>query len=418
MRLTRRQILGAAGAALVAPAFAPVARATVSRSDMRFLFVRIFGGWDTTRAFAPEFDNPDVVMETYAGPATAGNIRYVDCEQRPSVRSFFERWHERTLVVNGLVVPSVNHRICLQLAMTGSNVESAADWPTLIASARADAFGLPHVVAGGQPIPGLLGANLVRVGSNGQIDSLLSGQIFDHSALPVSGYSTDTEAIIEAAVRREAAARAQAGLYTREKRLKDAYVSALARSATMRELRDNVAWGTDGTFESQVDLAVDLLSQGLSRCVTIAHESQDWDSHEANEGKQDNLFESLFSGLNYLMDELTSTPGAIAETVAEETVVVVMSEMGRTPQENSVKGKDHWAHTSSMLIGPGITGDRVVGGFDELFYGYKLDLASGEIDEDGAELNPNVWGATLMQLADIDPASVLTEGEPMMGIFA
>ena len=418
MCLTRRKLLGAAGAAMLTPALAPVARATVSRSELRFLFVRVFGGWDTTRAFAPEFDNPGVAMESYARPATAGGIGYVDAEERPSVRQFFERWHERTLIVNGLVVPSVNHRICLQLAMSGSNAEAAADWPTLIATAQAERFGRPHVVAGGQPSPGLLGSNVVRVGSNGQIDSLLGGTIFAESDLPVSGYSDEAEAILEAAVRREAEARAAAGVYGRQMRLNDAYVSALARSATMRELRENVAWDTDGTFESQVDLAVDLLSQGLSRCVTIAHESQDWDSHEANEAKQTTNFEELFSGLMYLLDELNSTPGAVAETVADETVVVVMSEMGRTPQENSVKGKDHWAHTTAMLVGPGVTGDRVVGAYDELFYGYKLDLASGEIDDAGAELSPNVWGATLLALADIDPREVLTDGAPIEGVLS
>lgn len=417
MRLTRRSLLGAAGAALAVPALVPTARASVSRADLRFLFVRIFGGWDTTRAFAPEFDNPGVAMEDYAQPDRIGNIEFVDSEDRPSVRSFFERYYSRMLIVNGLVVPSVNHRICLQLAMTGSNAESAPDWPTLIASAQAERYGLPHVVAGGQPIPGDLGANLVRVGSNGQIDGLLSGEVFEQSDLPVQAYPPALEEIIEAAVRREAEARAGASTLSRELRLRNAYVSALARSSTMRSLRENVRWATDGTFESQVDLATDLLSQGLSRCVTIAHESQDWDSHEANEGKQTTLFESLFDGLNYLMESLDTTPGAVASTAAEETVVVVMSEMGRTPQENAAKGKDHWAHTSAMLLGPGITTDRVVGDYDELFYGYKLDLASGEIDTNATELSPNVWGATLLELADIDPASVLPDGSAIRGIL-
>lgn len=417
MRLTRRSLLGAVGAALAAPALVPMARASVSRADLRFVFVRIFGGWDTTRAFAPEFDNENVAMEDYAAPAQAGNIAYVDAEERPGVREFFERYHSRLLVVNGLVVPSVNHRICLQLAMTGSNAESAADWPTLIATAQANRYGLPHVVAGGQPIPGDLGTNLVRVGSNGQIDSLLGGDIFAESDREVQAYPSEIEALIEAAVKREAEAMAGAATLSRQRHLREAYVSALTRSATMRSLRQNVRWATDGSFESQVDLATDLLSQGLSRCVTIAHESQDWDSHEANEGKQTTLFESLFQGLNYLMESLDATPGTIAPTAAEETVVVVMSEMGRTPQENSAKGKDHWAHTSAMLLGPGITTDRVVGDYDDLFYGYKLDLASGEIDTNGTELSPNVWGATLLELADIDPASVLPDGSAIRGIL-
>ena len=86
-------------------------------------------------------------------------------------------------------------------------------------------------------------------------------------------------------------------------------------------------------------------------------------------------WENLFSGLNELMALLHTTPGTSAPTLAEETTVVVMSEMGRTPALNANLGKDHWPFTSVMVIGDGFTGDRVVGGFDAGWMGQSLDLA-------------------------------------------
>ena len=45
---------------------------------------------------------------------------------------------------------------------------------------------------------------------------------------------------------------------------------------------------------------------------------------------------------------LDASPGVYAPTLAEETVVVVLSEMGRTPGINGTDGKDHWPWTSAM----------------------------------------------------------------------
>ena len=81
--------------------------------------------------------------------------------------------------------------------------------------------------------------------------------------------------------------------------------------------------------------------------------------------------------------------------------------MGRHPVENSQAGKDHWTMTSAMLIGSGIQGGQVIGELDEDALGQAIDLSTGELSATGEALLPDHLGATLMTLADRDPAEVI-----------
>jgi uncharacterized protein (DUF1501 family) len=97
-----------------------------------------------------------------------------------------------------------------------------------------------------------------------------------------------------------------------------------------------------------------------------------------------------------------------------------MSEMGRTPQRSASGGKDHWTYTSTLLIGSGIAGGRTVGAWSELLTGEKVDLASGDVSDTGVSLLPGHIGATLLALADIDPAEFVdpAAGDVIEGILA
>ena len=132
-----------------------------------------------------------------------------------------------------------------------------------------------------------------------------------------------------------------------------------------------------------------------------------WDTHANNDADQATLWEGLFQGLSRMMALLRATPGESKTTLAEETVVVVLSEMGRTPLLNGAGGKDHWPYTSAMLLGPGVSGGRVTGGYDAGYYGRLINPITGEPDDNGQALSAEALGATLLQLADLDPAEAI-----------
>ena len=85
-----------------------------------------------------------------------------------------------------------------------------------------------------------------------------------------------------------------------------------------------------------------------------------WDTHTKNFSilKENKLphFDQTFTALLHDL----SVRGLL-----DETLVVVMSEMGRTPRVNGNAGRDHWTHCYGMwFAGGGIRGGTVVGESD------------------------------------------------------
>ena len=197
------------------------------------------------------------------------------------------------------------------------------------------------------------------------------------------------------------------------------FQNALLQAQQMKDLEPMLDWTVEDDLSDQARFAVDVLSNGLSRCATINHLGDTtWDTHADNDAGQNENFEDLFGGLTGLMADLSARPGEVATTLAEETTVIVMSEMGRSPQTNEEDGRDHWPSTSMLIIGSGLDGGRVVGGFDEMFMGATVDLSSGELSSSGSQITPGAVGAALLTLAGLDPAEHLPEVTALTGILA
>jgi hypothetical protein len=85
-----------------------------------------------------------------------------------------------------------------------------------------------------------------------------------------------------------------------------------------------------------------------------------WDTHERNFSiLRHNHLPNLDQTYSALMEDLD------ARGLLDETLVVVMGEMGRTPKINKDAGRDHWTHCYSVLLaGGGVRGGRVLGASD------------------------------------------------------
>jgi hypothetical protein len=95
--------------------------------------------------------------------------------------------------------------------------------------------------------------------------------------------------------------------------------------------------------------------------------------------------------------------------------------MARTPTYNIDFGRDHWSYTSMLLFGPGLDSGRVVGAYDDSFYGKKI-FPSGEVDEAGdsgesMDMHAATIGATLMTMVDIDPAEFVPGYQSIPGFL-
>lgn len=426
MAPSRRAMLTSAAGAGLGLLLAPrVARASdVPASELKFVFVFNSGGWDPTRVLAPEFDNPNVDMEVDdAGVASVGNVSWVEHGRRPSVSAFMKAWASRMAIFNGVLGRSIAHDVCARITLTGGTATGAADWPTLLAAGQADRCMLPSLVISGPSFAGSLGGLSARAGNQGQLQALATGDILSWSERRIRAPSAAAMELMDAAARERAASRLATAAPGQDADLIAAVSLSLERAAQTKSVGDQIRFTSSGTLPDQAALAANALSTGISRCAVMDFPNHVfpysvfyWDSHLDNDTNQSPLWEGLFIGLTELMATLGTTPGTYAPTLAEETVVVVMSEMGRTPQLNGSLGKDHWPHNSAFLIAPWEIG-RVVGKFSDDFGGRNVDPDTGEVDDAGIGLGSDVIGATLLAMGDVDPAEHLPGVSPIQALL-
>lgn len=161
--------------------------------------------------------------------------------------------------------------------------------------------------------------------------------------------------------------------------------------------------------------ALDALERGYARSAILSHGGLfdvGWDTHSTIDQQTSN-YEVLFEDLMSLMEELDARTGTNGGSLADETTVVVISEMGRAPTLNATGGKDHWTFTSAMFIGAGVAGGRQIGGYDDNLLGRAVDLQTGELSDKGTILGTEHIGATILALADIEP-----DGDPIQAVLA
>lgn len=109
----------------------------------------------------------------------------------------------------------------------------------------------------------------------------------------------------------------------------------------------------DGAFSRACLLARRLVQAG-TRFVEVR--LADWDTHSDNFGRTDALVDQLDPGFSALLTDLDR------QGMLDETLVVWLSEFGRTPRINPANGRDHFSKAwSCVLAGGGIQGGRVVG---------------------------------------------------------
>ena len=126
---------------------------------------------------------------------------------------------------------------------------------------------------------------------------------------------------------------------------------------------------------------------------------QTWDTHVANFPRlKDSLLPPLDRAVSTLLDDLE------ARGLLDETLVVMLSEFGRTPKitplnPGDVPGRDHWPKVfPAVFAGAGVVGGQVIGKSDKLG-AYPLSRSFGPPD----------LAATIYDALGVDPATELRD---------
>lgn len=386
------------------------------QSPKNLIVVFANGGWDTTYALDPKpglgsIDAPEGDVQEFGG------IPIFTSAQRPTVTSFFEQYASLATVVRGVMVQSINHPDCAKRLLTGTPSDENADVSTLVAHELGMARAIPSLVFGRSSYPGPHGSITARAGALNQIGTLLDpvdglpiGDPINDPVIPFIPAEGEAELVEQYLTSRGNAEAAVLGGDGRSAQRYQDYVDSLDRARQMREVADFGDLDYAGDLTLQAQIGVSAIEQGLAWSLHL--EGGDFDTHSYNL-LQAVEHEAFYAGLIALMDLLTTRPGAMpGNKMIDETVVAVMSEMGRTPKLNATMGKDHWPVTSAMFLGAGVGGGRALGATDDMAGSLNVNYQTGEADPDGGKaLQYGNLAAALLQACGVDSSNHL-QSEP------
>lgn len=384
------QLAGLSGLSMTA------ARGAQPYTGLCFITVQAVGGWDTTALMDPKgtprvnrLYREDEILEV-------GQIRHAPTRGRAeggmTNEQFFSRYGSELLVVNGIDMSANNHTPCTRYMATGS-----------LASQRYPCFSALVAACLGGSLP------LAYMGLYGEVPT--GGIIAPNQTL-------DMPALVNLAHAEKRADgtpwRPAAATDLIDEALGAADVTGLAATdrarAFVRQAQESAAdlrWmephvparvPADG-LQEQIEVALAAFASGSAVSASVG--AGGFDSHRDNDAGQMTAIPRLLEGIDYLMTRATTLG------LHDRLVVILDSEMGRTPWYNQDEGKDHWAIGSLMFMGAGITGNRVVGGT-------RLDPVSGEeqapmsvdprtlqLDANGIRLRPEHIHDALRELAGV-----------------
>ena len=134
------------------------------------------------------------------------------------------------------------------------------------------------------------------------------------------------------------------------------------------------------------DFALQLLKSDLVTSVNLratSFNNYSFDSH-SSDGVQihTNHLRIAMEGIARMCIEmsLTPSPSAPGKSLLDETLVYIYSDFGRTfPKQ----GSDHHPATCAILVGGGVQGDQMIGGYDETMRGSPMGVPVSITEETG-----------------------------------
>ena len=356
------------------------------------------GGWDTTYLMDPKGVNGINRLYKDDDILTKGAHKFAPI--KPHVKAgmpneeFYAEFGDELLTLNGLDYSVNNHSPGERYMATGK-LDSLA-YPTfaaLVAACRGPDCPLAFLTFGNYSNTG----NLVAMSRVPYLPSLR--KIANADAVEGNEKSPyhDTFALdrIEEALRDgNAAAAGQPRLPRAERGENMLYAAQMNSKALQRVTQYIPATIPKERLGQQAEIALASFKAGV--CVSANLTIGQFDSHANNDPDQMRLLPEFLAGIAYFIRRAGELK------IRDQLVVVVQSEMGRTPTYNAGNGKDHWSIGSALFLGRGIKGNRVIGATDEKQFAVPLDPAALKIDKDkGVRVRPEHVHEALREFAGI-----------------
>lgn len=426
MRRDFLKLCGLAGLGIACPGGLSSGLHAASKDDSPYegpyyIVINASGGWDTTYLMDPKGIGGINRLYKEGDILTKGAHKFAPTEKHKNGgmgnEEFYAEFANELLVLNGLDYSVNNHSPGARYMATGK-LDSMA-YPTfaaLVAACKGPACPLSFLTFGNYSATG----NIVAMSRVPYLPSLQ--RIANPDAIegnPRSLYHEDFAlARIEQALREQRESRTSMPLLPRQERAESMLYAAQVNAKSMQRITPHIPKTIPKErIAQQAEIALASFKAGV--CVSANLSIGQFDSHANNDTDQMKLLPEFLAGIAYILRRAGELK------IREKLVVVVQSEMGRTPDYNKGNGKDHWSIGSIMFIGPGIKGNRVLGATDEKQFAVPMNPKTLALDkEKGSRVRPEHIHEALRQFAGIanHPHAKkfplgLTEKEQLQGLW-
>jgi hypothetical protein len=312
-----------------------------------------------------------------------------------SNEDFFKEHGADLLVLNGLDYSVNNHSPCSRYMATGK-LDSLA-YPTfaaLVAACNGPEVPLAFLTFGNYSATGNL-VPMARVPYLNSLSRLANADGIEGSAR--NFYHDDfVSRRIEQALAMKVEAHSSQSRLPRVERSENMLYAAQLNSKALERITPYIPKSTPKQrLSQQADIALASFKAGVGVSANLS--IGQFDSHANNDADQMKLIPEFLAGIDYLLAKAEELQ------IHEKLVVIMQSEMGRTPTYNNGNGKDHWSIGSMMFLGRGIQGNRLVGATDEKQFLVPLDPKSlATSPENGIRIRPEHIHQSLREFAGID----------------
>jgi hypothetical protein len=402
MRRDFLKMCGLAGLGLAVPFRLPAARAAEKKDEPYpgpyYVVFNASGGWDTTYLMDPKGVNGINRLYKEVDILTKGAHKYAPIKKHAQGgmcnEDFYAEFGNELLTLNGLDYSVNNHSPGARYMATGK-LDSLA-YPTfaaLVAACRGSTCPLAFLTFGNYSATGNLVAmsrvpylpSLQKIASADAVEGNDRAPYHDKFALDR----------IEQALREAHEASALQPRLPRAERGENMLYAAQVNSKALQRVTQYIPKTIPKErLSQQAEIALASFKAGV--CVSANLDIGQFDSHANNDADQMKLIPEFLAGIAYLIRRAGELK------IREQLVVVVQSEMGRTPDYNTGNGKDHWSIGSALFLGRGIKGNRVVGATDAKQFALQLDPRTLKLDKDkGIRVRPEHIHQSLRELAGI-----------------
>ena len=361
-----------------------------------YLVFNASGGWDTTYLMDPK--GTDGINRLYqeGDIQTAGNLRFApnakNIEAGMSNENFFKKYASELLVFNGLDYSVNNHSPCSRYTATGKL--DSTTYPTfaaLVAACQGPECPLAFLTFGNYSATGNL-VPMARVPYLPTLKKIAQADSPGGNHRYHDGFVLDR---IERTLKEQFDTRLTTSQLPRTARAQSTLYAAQLNSKSLKRALPHIGNPPKGRLPQQAEIALSSFKAGL--CVSANLTIGQFDSHGNNYRDQLKLIPEFLAGIDYAVNRAEQLG------IRERLVVVIQSEMGRTPHYNKGNGKDHWSIGSIMFMGHGIKGNRLLGETDGGQFARPFDPKSlKSINDNGIRVRPEHIHEALRQHAGVD----------------